>query len=82
MGRIATYQIKGQAIISYQIIINGHERKCELQGPQGLSAHFNLAQTGRKNVAMSKLMIPCNSQRRKNSKGEVSFYVPIIYQPQ
>ena len=54
----------------------------QVQGPQGLSVHFNLAQTGRKNVAMSKLMIPCNSQRRNNSKGEVSFYVPIIYQPQ
>ena len=52
------------------------------QGPQGLNVHFNLALTGRKNVAMSKLMIPCNSQRKNNSKGEVSFYVPIIYQPQ
>ena len=29
-----------------------------IQGPQGLSAHFNLAQTGRKKVAMSKLMVP------------------------
>ena len=54
----------------------------EIQGPQGLSVHFNLAQTGRKKVAMSKLMIPSNSQRRNNFKGEVSFYVPIIYQPQ
>ena len=54
----------------------------ELQGQQGLSGHFEMAQTGRKKVAMSKLMIPSNSQRRNNSKGEVSFYVPIIYQPQ
>ena len=27
------------------------------QGPQGLSVHFEMALTGRKNVAMSKLMV-------------------------
>ena len=35
-----------------------------IQGPQGLSAHFEMALTGRKNVAMSKLMVASNSQRR------------------
>ena len=66
-------EIKGQ---------NDHFQVSKLQGPQGLSVHFNLAQIGRKKVAISKLMIPSNSQRRNNSKGEVSFYVPIMYQPQ
>ena len=34
----------------------------KLQGLQGLSAHFEKALTGRKNVAMSKLMVASNSQ--------------------
>ena len=33
-----------------------------VQGPQGLSVHFEMALTGRKKVAMSKLMIASNSQ--------------------
>ena len=53
-----------------------------IQGLQGLSVHFNLAQTGRKEVAMSKLMMLSNSQIRNNSTGYVSFYVHIMYQPQ
>ena len=37
-----------------------------LQGPQGLSAHFEMALTRRKKVAMSKVMVASNSQQRNN----------------
>ena len=36
-----------------------------------------MALTGQKNVAMSKLMVALNSQRRYNFKDMVSFFVPI-----
>ena len=49
----------------------------KLQGPQGLSAHFEMAKTGRKKVAMSKLMVASNSKRRYIFEHMVSFYVPI-----
>ena len=52
------------------------------QGPQGLSVHFEMALTGRKNVAMSKLMVASNSQRRHICKRMVSFYVPVKPRPQ
>ena len=53
-----------------------------IQGPQGLSAHFEMAQTGRKKVAMSKIMVVSNSKRRHNFNHMVSFYVPIKPLPQ
>ena len=53
-----------------------------IQGQQGLSAHFEMALTGRKKVAMSKLMVAFNSQRRNNLIHMVSFYVPIKPWPQ
>ena len=53
-----------------------------LQGPQGLSGHFEMALTGRKKVAMSKLMAVSNSQQKYNFKHMVSFYVPIKPWPQ
>ena len=43
-----------------------------IQGPQGLSAHFEMALTGRKNVAISKLMVASNSQLGYNFKHMVS----------
>ena len=55
---------------------------CKIQGPQGLSGHFEMALTGRKKVAMSKLMVASNSQQRHNFKHMVSFYVPIKPWPQ
>ena len=48
-----------------------------IQAPQGLSVHFEMALTGRKKVAMSKLMVASNSQGRHNSQHMVSFHVPI-----
>ena len=51
-------------------------------GPQGLSAHFEMALTGIKKVAMSKLMVASNNQQRKNFRHMVSFYVPIKPWPQ
>ena len=53
-----------------------------LQGQQGLSAHFEMALTGRKKVAMSKLIVPSNSQQKNNFRHMVSFYVPIKPWPQ
>ena len=53
-----------------------------LQGPQGLSGHFEMALTGRKKVAMSKLMVASDSQRRNNFKHMVCFYVSIKPLPQ
>ena len=52
------------------------------QGPQGLSVHFEMALTGRKKVAMSKLMKACNSQQMHICKHMVNFYVPIKPWPQ
>ena len=48
-----------------------------VQGPQGLCVRFEMALTGRKNVAMSKLMVASNSERRHICKHMVRFYVPI-----
>ena len=53
-----------------------------LQGPQGLSGHFEMALTGRKKVAKSKLMVASNSQQRHIFRHMVSFYVPIKSWPQ
>ena len=53
-----------------------------LQGPQGLSGHFEMALTGRKKVAKSKLMVASNSQQRHIFRHMVSFYVPIKPWPQ
>ena len=53
-----------------------------LQGPQGLSVHFEMALTGRKKVAISKPMVASNSQQRNNFRHMVSFYVPINPWPQ
>ena len=41
-----------------------------------------MALTGRKKVAMSKLMVAYNSQERNNFKHMVSFYIPIKPWPQ
>ena len=41
-----------------------------------------MALTGRKKVAMSKLMAASNSQQRHNFKHMVSFYAPIKTLPQ
>ena len=41
-----------------------------------------MALTGRKKVAMSKLMVASNSQQRNNFRHMVSFYVPINPWPQ
>ena len=54
----------------------------QLQSPQGLSGHFEMALPGRKKVAMLKLMVASNSQRRNNFIQVVSFYVPIKLWPQ
>ena len=56
--------------------------KWVIQGQQGLSGHFEMALTGRKKVAMSKLMVASNSQQRNNFRHMVSFYVPINPWPQ
>ena len=53
-----------------------------LQGQQGLSGHFEMALTGRKKVAKSKLMVASNSQQRHIFRHMVSFYVPIKSWPQ
>jgi len=53
-----------------------------LQGPQGLSGHFEMALTARKKVAISKLMVAYNSQQRYIFRHMVSFYVPIEPWPQ
>ena len=53
-----------------------------IQGQQGLSGHFEMALTGRKKVAMSKLMIASNSQRRHIFKYMVSFHLTIKPWPQ
>ena len=52
-----------------------------LQGPQGLSVHFEMALTGRKK-AMSKRMVVSNYQQRYIFKHMVSFYVLIKPWPQ
>ena len=54
----------------------------KLQGQQGLSGHFEMALTGTKKVAMSKLMIASNSQQRHIFRYMFSFYVPIKPWPQ
>ena len=54
----------------------------KLQGQQGLSGHFEMALTGRKKVAKSKLMVASNSQQRHIFRHMVSFYVPIKPWPQ
>ena len=53
-----------------------------IQGQQGLSGHFEMALTGRKKVAVSKLMVAFNSQQRNNYKHMVSFYVTVKPWPQ
>ena len=53
-----------------------------VQGQQRLNVHFEMALTGRKKVAMSKLMIASNSQRRHIFRHMVSFYVTIKPWPQ
>ena len=53
-----------------------------LQGQQGLSGLFEMALTGRKKVAKSKLMVASNSQQRHIFRHMVSFYVPIKSWPQ
>ena len=52
-----------------------------LQGQQGLSGHFEMALTGRKKVAMSKLMVATNSQIGV-CINMARFYVPIKPCPQ
>ena len=54
----------------------------KLQGQQGLSGLFEMALTGRKKVAKSKLMVASNSQQRHIFRHMVSFYVPIKSWPQ
>ena len=54
----------------------------DVQGQQGLSGHFEMALTGRKKVAKSKLMVASNSQQRHIFRHMVSFYVPIKSWPQ
>ena len=54
----------------------------KVQGPQGLCGHFEMALTGRKKVAMSKIMVASNSQRSYIFKHMVTFYVPIKPWPQ
>ena len=54
----------------------------DVQGPQGLSVHVEMALTGGKKVAMSKPMVASNGQRRHIFRHMVSFYVPIKPWPQ
>ena len=53
-----------------------------IHGPQGLSVHFEMALTKRTKVAMSKLMVASNKQRKHNFKHMVNFYIPIKPWPQ
>ena len=64
------------------LILTNNFLQKQVQGQQGLSGHFEMALTGRKKVAMSKLMVASNSQERHNFKHMVSFYVPIKPWPQ
>ena len=62
--------------------IFGDTPQSDLQGLQGLSGHFEMALTGRKKEAMSKLIVASNSQQRNNFRHMVSFFVPIKPWPQ
>ena len=50
----------------------------DLQGLQELSGLFEMALTGRKKVAMSKLMVAPNGQRKDICKYIVRFYIAKV----
>ena len=66
----------------FPLKMEGVEHRSSIQGQQGLSGHFEMALTGRKKVAKSKLMVASNSQQRHIFRHMVSFYVPIKSWPQ
>ena len=76
------YHAQGVFFLGTDFLFKSILAFCVIQGPQGLSGHFEMALTGRKKVAMSKLMVASNSQQRNSFRHMVSVYVPIKPWPQ